>query len=161
MRTRHAIGALALLVTLLVGSTPADAKIKLRLLEGNDLFYFHVQVNDPTFPSFVGTLRFEVWNAAGMIYAVDVSTAACTATSTARWCVFRDKAAKQARSGLAYFKILYQAQSHGNKIYLESYGDLSAATDPVMSFKIFQNDELYAELNNVVFKPTHSGWVGF
>jgi hypothetical protein len=56
---------------------------------------------------------------------------------------------------------LYQAQSHGNKIYLESYGDLSLATDPVMSFKIFQNDELYAELRNVTFRPTRSGWVGF
>jgi len=154
------MSVLAFLVALLVVSTGAEARIKLKFLDGNDLFYFHAQVLDESFRSFAGDLRFEVWNAAGMIYAVDVPAGTCVATIGGRSCVFRDKAAKQARSGLAYFKVLYQAQSHGNKFYLESYGDLSSATDPVMSFKIYEDDQLYKELDDVVFRPTHAGWVG-
>jgi hypothetical protein len=160
MSAHRKVGVLVVLVTLLVEWSAAEARIKLKLLEGNDLFYFHAQKFDPDFRSFTGTLRFEVSNAGGLIYAVEIPPGACVGSPTGRSCVFRDKAARTAKSGLAYFKVLYEAQSHGNKMYLQSYGDLSAATDPVMSFRIYQDGELWAALNNVAFKATRTGWVG-
>ncbi len=140
-------------------ATDADARIRLTFRDGNDEFFFHAQVKDPTFRSTTESLRFEIWNAAGMIYAVDVPSGTCVSASDPA-CIYRDGAALKARDGLAYVRIQYQTANHANKIWLRSYGDLSAATDPVMSIKIYQNGALYTELVDEVFKPTHHGWVG-
>jgi hypothetical protein len=154
---------ISLLAAVIVGvlvSTAADARIRLTFLDGNDSFSFHAQENDATFRSTTESLRFEIWNAAGLIYAVDVPIGTCVGASTAPSCTYRNREAKKARSGLAYVKIRYQTESHANKIWLQSYGDLSSATDPVMSIKLYQNGALYDQLVDEVFTATRTGWIG-
>ena len=46
-------------------------------------------------------------------------------------------------------------------MWLRSYGDLSLATDPLMSFRVYMDDVLYAAIEDEVFTKTHNGWVGF
>jgi len=149
---------LTLLLTFI--STSADARIRIQFLNNTDAFHFHAQVYDENFRARFGDFRIEAWNSAGQIYSVNIPAGSCT--STGEWsCVYRDPAARRTKSGLAYFRILYQSGTHGNKIWLESYGDLSSATDPVMSFRIYMDDVLYAYIGNEVFTRTYSGWVGF
>ena len=97
---------------------------------------------------------------AGKIYSVTIPAGACISRSAGS-CVYKNSEARKAKNGLAYFRVLYQAGTHGNKMWLQSYGDLSSATDPVMSFLVYMDDILYASLDNEVFTPTHNGWVGF
>ncbi len=153
---------LMILVPLLVAfvSTTAHARIKIKFLDGNDQLYYHAQIYDPDYRSTVGEMRIEAWNAAGQIYAVTIPAGACV-TANAGSCVYKDPLAKKAKSGLAFFRVLYQAGSHGNKIWLESYGDLSSATDPVMSFRVYMDDILYAAIEDEVFTQRRNGWVGF
>ena len=149
---------ITLLVTFI--STTAHARIKIKFLDGNDQFSYHAQIYDEDFRSTVGELRLEAWNAAGLIYSVTIPAGACISTNAGS-CVYRDPIAKKSRSGLAYFRVLYQAGSHGNKVWLESYGDLSSATDPVMSFRLYVDDLFYSAIEDEVFTQRRNGWVGF
>lgn len=147
-------------VTMTLVTTDADARIRIKFFETYDSFSFHAQVHDPEFRAKTSEMRIEAWNAAGQIYSVTIPAGACV-SRRAGSCVYKNPEAKKARSGLAYFRVLYQAGSHGNKMWLQSYGDLSNATDPVMTFLIYMDDVLYSSLRNEVFTPTHNGWVGF
>jgi hypothetical protein len=158
VRSRLAIAVAT--VAFILTSTSAQARIKIKFFDEYDSFAYHAQIYDPNYRSTVGELRIEAWNATGLIYSVTIPDGACVSTNAGS-CVYKDPVAKKARNGLAYFRVLYQAGKHGNKIWLQSYGDLSAATDPVMSFLVYRDDILYAAIVDEVFKPTHNGWVGF
>ena len=154
---------MVVVAALTVVSTRVDARIKITFADSNDLFSFHAQIYDENYraQTQAADLRIEAWNANGKIYSVSIPAGTCTAPSAAGSCVYENSLARRTRSGLAYFRVLYQAATHGNKIWLESYGDLSAATDPVMSIRIYLDDVLYAYIPNERFTQTHDGWVGF
>lgn len=141
-------------------ATSADARIRIKFFDDYDSFSYHAQLYDPEYRSMIGELRIEARNAAGPIYSVTIPAGACISRSRGS-CVYKNPEARKARNGLAYFRVLYQAASHGNKMWLQSYGDLSLATDPVMSFQVYMDDVPYASIENAVFTPTHNGWVGF
>jgi hypothetical protein len=147
-------------LTIALPVRPADARIRIKFFADYDSFSYHAQIYDPEYRSTVGEMRIEARNSAGTIYSVTIPAGACVSRSAGS-CVYKNSEAKKAKSGLAYFRVLYQAGSHGNKIWLQSYGDLSLATEPVMSFLVYMDDVLYAAISNEVFTPTHNGWVGF
>jgi hypothetical protein len=151
--------ALAVVIVTLT-TTDADARIRIKFFDDYDSFAFHAQVYDPGFRARTGDMRIEARNAAGPIYSVTIPAGACVSRSRGS-CVYKNPEARRARSGLAFFRVRYQAGTHGNKMWLESYGDLSAATDPVMSFVLYVNDLPYASTEDSLFTPTHNGWVGF
>jgi len=156
----HRLTILIVTLALTLVSTSADARIRIKFFDDYDSLYYHAQIYDPDYRSIIGEMRIEAWNAAGKIYSVTIPAGACISRSAGS-CVYKDPEARKAKSGLAYFRVLYQAGTHGNKMWLQSYGDLSSATDPVMSFLVFMDDILYASIDNEVFTPTHNGWVGF
>jgi hypothetical protein len=145
---------------LMAMATTADARIRIKFYDTYDSFELHAQIYDPDYRAAVGDMRIEAWNALGLIYSVTIPAGACVGRNS-NSCVYKNPDAKRARSGLFYVRVLYQAATHGNKIWLRSYGDLSAATEPVMSFRIYMDDAFYAGIPNELFTPTHSGWVGF
>jgi len=156
----HRLTILIVTLALTLVSTSAEARIRIKFVDDYDSLYYHAQIYDPDYRSIIGEMRIEAWNAAGKIYSVTIPAGACISRSAGS-CVYKDPEARKAKSGLAYFRVLYQAGTHGNKMWLQSYGDLSSATDPVMSFLVYMDDILYASLDNEVFTPTHNGWVGF
>lgn len=157
---RHLAGAAVVIATLTVATTDADARVRIKFFDDYDSFSFHAQIYDPQFRARAGEMRIEAWNAAGLIYAVTIPAGACVSRGAGS-CVYKNPEARRARTGLAFFRVLYQAGTHGNKVWLQSYGDLSAATDPVMSFVVYMDDVPYASTQELVFTSTHNGWVGF
>jgi hypothetical protein len=153
-------GVAVLILALTLVTTDADARVRIKFFDDYDSFFFHAQIYDPQFRARTGEMRIEARNAAGPIYSVTIPAGGCVSRSAGS-CVYKNPEAKRARNGLAFFRVLYQAGTHGNKVWLQSYGDLSAATDPVMSFVVYLGDVPYASTEELLFTPTHNGWVGF
>ena len=183
-RTRIA-SVTARLVTVIVASlclaASARANITLKLRDGADEFYFHGQYHGEPF-SPADELEMEIWNCANgqlpdvtsapqcpipgspgefepaqLVYSVLIPGGTCIGRGVS--CSFRDRDARAARSGLVQFRVQYDNGRHGNKIWLQSFGDLSLANSAQMYLVIKRNGNSEADLLGA-FQPLRSGgWI--
>ena len=70
---------------------------------------------------------------------------------------YRDPAAKRTRSGVARVRIRERSGQSGRMtFFIESYGDLSAADTPDMTFQLRLGDHVF--VNSATWKETAGGW---
>jgi hypothetical protein len=157
-RSRGTIAALVVCaMTLLAVVNAADARISIRRRALQDNFFFHGNYSgEPFDPSAAFTL--EVWNCANgelptfiadaepliacgydqqnalisgdLVYSVEVPAGLCV--DHGRACYYRNSDIPSAGAGVRYFRVRYARPGQGNKVWLDSYGDLSSATQPNM-----------------------------
>jgi hypothetical protein len=168
---------------LLVVASAAQANITLKLREGADEFYFHGQYHGEPFNP-ADEFEMEIWNCANgqlpnvtsapqpicpvpgspgefepaqLVYSVLIPGGTCIDRRLS--CSFRDRDARAARSGLVQFRVQYDNGRHGNKIWLQSFGDLSLANSAQMYLVIKRNGNSEADLLGA-FQPLRSGgWI--
>ncbi len=149
IRTRACVLA-SVFVILLVGV--ADAKITIRRHATYDDFFFHANYGSDPFDPGAG-FAIEIWNCASgamptfiadrdpiiacdlavdgsytlgdLVYSVVVPGGTCV--DHGRACYYRNAAVPSLGLGVRYFKVQYAQGGRGNRVWLDSYGDLSAA----------------------------------
>ncbi len=99
---------------------------------------------------------------AQLIHSVTIPPGTCV--DRGKSCSYRNSQAKKRKEGLGYFRILYKTYGpentygHGNKVYLESYGDLSKATVANMMVVRFIDGNLYTVLDETFTPIANGGW---
>lgn len=150
---RVLLAALALIC--LTGA--AEARITIRPHSPYNNFFFHGNYStEPFDPSNAFTL--EIWNCqngavpifvadreplivctsdadlgftlADLVYAVDVPAGSCV--DHGRSCYYRNGDVPSRSAGVRYFRVQYSRPGHGNRVWLDSYGDLSSANQANM-----------------------------
>jgi hypothetical protein len=71
-------------------------------------------------------------------------------------CYFRDRAVSSEQPGVRYFRVRYARGGRGNRVWLESYGDLSAARHANMLLVITIDGRPRAVLEDA-FRPLRDG----
>jgi hypothetical protein len=161
----------------------AAARITIRRHTPFDAFFFHAQYStEPFLPGDGFTL--EIWNCAtgempifiadrepliicrqdgetaytlgALAYAVDVPAGACV--DHGRSCYYRDPRANLANGGVRYFRVQYARRGHGNRVWLESYDDLSAADQARMLIVVKINGRPRATLGDTFTPLPKGGW---
>jgi hypothetical protein len=160
-----------------------DAKITLRPHEDADGFFFHANYSSVPFSPSDG-FGLEIWNCANgempvfiadvqpvvacgfddatglllaeRIYAVALAPGACVDHGAS--CYFRDPDVPSLRTGIRYLRIRYARQRHGNRVWLQSYGDLSGADQANMLIVIKINGGPRAALNDTFVPLPGGGW---
>ena len=138
-------------------SDQALAQIKLTELPGNDHLYFHGQIYNPTFVPSTSEIRFELWNSHGLVYSQTLPAGTCVDSGSG--CLYKNQEAQKSKSGVQYFRVLYQTRSHGHKMWLESYQEFVSVDDPEMTFMMFMNGSLFASIPNATFTRRPRGWI--
>ena len=181
MQRRLGFG-LAVLIAVALVAEAADAKITLRPRSPHDNFFFHgnysAQPFDPT-----SAFGIEIWNCADgtmptfiadrvplvvcgfdvatgyvladLVYAVGLPAGACI--DHGRSCYYRNGDAVKA-GGVRYLRVQYARRGHGNRVWLESYGDLSAADQANMLVLITVDGAPRALLQDTFMPITNGGW---
>jgi hypothetical protein len=173
------LAAIALVAT--VGGV-ADAKITIRPGEPSDTFFFHGNYSSVPFDPASG-FGIRIWNCpdgtpptllsqspplviceldptgidhvlAELVYEVNVPPGTCNDHGSS--CYFRDRSVSAENPGLRYFRVRYANQGRGNRVWLESYGDLSAARHPDMMV-VITIDGLPRALLDDAFRPLRNG----
>lgn len=181
MRRRRTSLLAAMAVVATMGGV-ADAKITIRpdLPSGN--FFFHGNYSSVPFDPTTG-FGIQIWNCADgsapiflsqnpplvvceldpfgidhllaeLVYAVNVPPGTCDDHGSS--CYFRDRSVTAGNPGIRYFRVRYARQGRGNRVWLESYGDLSAARHPSMMILI-TIDGLPRAILDDVFRPLRNG----
>jgi hypothetical protein len=180
-RLSSLLAAIALVAT--VGSI-ADAKITIRPDEPSDNFFFHGNYSSVPFDPATG-FGIQIWNCADgsppmflsqspplvvceldptgidhllaeLVYEVNVPPGTCDDHGSS--CYYRDRRVTAENPGIRYFRVRYARQGRGNRVWLESYGDLSAARHPSMMVLI-TIDGLPRALLDDTFRPlANGGW---
>jgi hypothetical protein len=154
MTGQRKLGLVALSVAALVaaiGVRSAAARITIRPHAPQDTFFFHAHYSEQPFdPSTDFTI--EIWNCASgvlpsflsgvtppvvcldgtptgftvatLAYAVHVAGGSCV--DHGRSCYYRNRAFDPREAGVRFLRVQYPRGSHGNRVWLESSGDLSA-----------------------------------
>ena len=181
---RRVVGGVvvALLVALTLAAT-ADARITLRPRSHFDSFFFHAQYSTTPFNP-ADAFGIEIWNCssgvmpifipdreaivvcldesgaeptlADLVYAVEVPGGTCT--DHGRSCFYRNGRVNDKTGGVAYLRILYSGHRHGNKVWLQSFGDLSSATQAKMLLIITINGHPRASLEDTFTPLLNGGW---
>ncbi len=177
---------LALLVGVLVaavGVGVAEAKITIRRHAPTDAFFFHGNYSTVPFSPDDG-FGVQIWNCAGgempefiadrqplvvcgydadtgfvladLVYEVALPPGACD--DHGRSCYYRDPTVPSQRDGIRYFRIRYARRGRGNRVWLDSYGDLSAANQSSMMIVIKINGGPRAILQDVFTPLPGDGW---
>jgi hypothetical protein len=180
-------GRWALVVTLaLVFSCVGvgHAKITIRRHSPHDNFFFHGNYSAIPFDP-AAAFRLEIWNCADgtmptflsarepviicaadpqgvdhplgdLVYAADVPAGVCR--DHGRSCYYRNSAMSPVAAGVRYFRVRYARHGHGNRVWLESFGDLSAAQHARMLL-VIKVDGLPRAVLEETFQPLpNGGW---
>jgi hypothetical protein len=183
MRTqlwRHAATMTGVAMFLGITTVPAAARITIRSHEPQDTFFFHATYSQTPFdPSTDFTL--EVWNCASgvmpnagsppAIVCRDGSGGTTPATVAFRvhvvadscvdhggGCYYRNPDFDRAIGGLRYFRVQYARRQHGNRVWLESAGDLSAADQANMLLRISIDGASRPILEDTFVPLPSGGW---
>lgn len=175
--------ALVMIILGLFVALPAEANIALKITDGSDEFQFHAQYHGAPFSP---THEFElhIWNCpngqmpdvtqtsgpvclissdpdvyepAQPVYSIHIPANTCIDHGS--FCSFRDRNARASREGLVLFRLIYDNGRHGNKIYLQSFGDLSLATSANMYLLIAVNGDDQSDLRATFAPLRRGGWI--
>jgi hypothetical protein len=181
MQRRRGFGLVVLVAVTLV-TQAADAKIALRPRAPHDSFVFHGNYSSRPFDP-TSAFGIAIWNCADgtmptfiadreplvvcgfdaatgyvlaeRVYEVGLPAGACV--DHGRSCYYRDGAAVKA-GGVRYLRVQYARRGHGNRVWLESYGDLSAADQANMLVVIEVDGTPRALLQDTFAPITSGGW---
>jgi hypothetical protein len=161
----------------------ADARITIRPRAESDAFFFHAQYSREPFDP-ASDFALEIYNCpsgampihlaereplvlcdpaasggptlADLVYAVEVPGGSCE--DHGRSCYFRDPTVDESNPGVSILRIQYSRRGHGNRVWLESFGDFSTATQANMLLLIKINGQPRAVLEDA-FRPLgNGGW---
>jgi hypothetical protein len=181
-RTRRITGALlAALVLDAVGT--AEAKITIRRHSPADAFSFHGNYSTEPFSPSDG-FALQIWNCANgalpefvpdrtpivvcgydpatgyvlaeLVYEVALPAGACNDHGSS--CYYRDPSIPSQGDGVRYFRVRYARHGHRNRVWLESYGDLSKAVQANMMLLIRINGGPRAVLHDTFTPLPDGGW---
>jgi hypothetical protein len=173
-----------LIAALIVGAAgDVHAKITIRRHVPSDSFFFHGNYSSVPFTPSDG-FALQLWNCAGgqvpefiagptpfvacgydpktgyaladLVYQVALPGGVCK--DHGRSCYYRDATVPRERDGVRYFRVRYARQGHGNRVWLESYGDLSAAIQANMLIVIRVNGGPRAVLQDTFTPLPDGGW---
>lgn len=161
----------------------ADARITIRLHAApSDEFFFHGNYSaEPFDPS--NALGIEIWNCASgdaptfvadrvavivcrhadgsttpghLVYSVDLAAGACV--DHGRSCYYRNPDVPFHADGVRSVRVQYARRRHGNRVWLESFGDLSAADQANMLIVIKVDGKPRAILEDTFRSLASGGW---
>jgi hypothetical protein len=166
-----------------VGAGGADARITIRPHSDHDNFFFHASYSkEPFDPS--TSFGLQVWNCgtgamptfvadrepiivclqagsadialAELAYTVEIPGGSCI--DHGRSCYYRNPDVDFTSDGVRYFRVQYSRRGRGNRVWLESYGDLSAATQANMMIVITVDGTPRAVLTDTFTPLGNGGW---
>ena len=183
MRRRTFGGAVAALLTILLLVTAADARTTIRPRSRLDSFFFHGHYSTTPFDP-ADALGIQLWNCASgvmptyipnreslvvcrdgtdaepvlaqLVYTVELPGGSCK--NRGRSCFFRDRSATDKTGGISYFRVMFSGGTHGNRVWLQSFGDLSAANQANMMLIITINGHSRASFEDTFTPLLHGGW---
>ena len=160
----------------------ADARITIRFHEPYDELFFHGNYSSEQFdPS--SAFGLEIWNCANgalpafiadrealivcnhpdgtttpgyLVYSVDLPPGACD--DHGRSCYYRNPDVPSRAEGVRRLRIQYARRGHGNRIWLQSYGDLSAADQANMMIIVKVDGRPRAILEDTFIRLPNGGW---
>jgi hypothetical protein len=91
---------------------------------------------------------------ADLVYEIALPGGVCNDHGSS--CYYRDRTVPSQRDGIRYFRVRYARHGRGNRVWLQSHGDLSAATQANMLIMIRINGGPRAVLQDT-FRPLPSG----
>ena len=175
--------ALVFLFVLLVAAGVAEARIAIRMHGAPyDEFFFHGNYSAEPFQPSDG-IGIEIWNCVSgevptfvadrlativcrqsdgtttpgsLAYAADVPPGSCV--DHGRSCYYRNPDVPFRADGVRSLRIQYARRHHGNRVWLESYGDLSAADQANMLIVIKVNGLPRATLDDTFTPLPNGGW---
>lgn len=175
--------AILTVVFSLIIALSAEANITLTLTDGSDDFQFHAQYRGAPF-SPTREFELQIWNCpngqmpdvthaseptclissspdqyepAQLAYSLRVPANTCI--DHGRFCSFRDRNARASRDGLVLFKVIYDNGRHGNKLYIQSFDDLSLATSANMYLVIKVDGVDQSDLLGTFAPLRRGGWI--
>jgi hypothetical protein len=92
---------------------------------------------------------------AKLVYEVELPAGACL--DHGRSCYYRDGDAVHA-GGIRYLRVQYARRRHGNRVWLESFGDLSAADQANMLILVTVDGIPRATLQDTFVPLQSGGW---
>lgn len=182
-RAHRALRSLLVAATLLIGvASVADAKISIRPDTPHDNFFFHGNYSSVPFDPASG-FGIQIWNCpsgappmffsqnpplvlcvldpkgidhvlADLVYEVNVPPGACDDHGGS--CYYRDHSVTRDNPGIRYFRVRYARANRGNRVWLESYGDLSGAQHANMMI-VITVDGLPRAMLGETFRPLRNG----
>ena len=161
----------------------AEARISIRPLAQHDRFFFHANYSSESFdPN--DDFGLAIWNCASgampvliadvdplvvcpsdtgtgitlpdLVYAAVIPAGTCT--NSGRSCSYRNPDVDAQNAGVRYFRVQYATRSFRNRVWLESYGDLTAATQANMLLVITINGKPRAVLEDTFTPLGDGGW---
>ena len=174
----------ALLAVLALGAAgTAEAKITIRRHSPSDTFFFHGNYSSVPFAPSDG-FGLQIWNCANgelpefiadrtplvvcsydaetgyaladLVYEVALPGGVCD--DHGRSCYYRNPKIPSQGDGIRYFRVRYASHGHGNRVWLESHGDLSAAIQANMMIMIRINGGPRAVLHDTFIPLPGGGW---
>lgn len=162
----------------------ADAKIALRRATPNDNFFFHGNYSTVPFDP-ATTFGIQIWNCAdgamptmfvartplivcaidptglnpvlaNLVSEVQVPGGSCQDHGGS--CYFRNRSASTHQAGVRYFRVRYARGGRGNRVWLDTYGHLSAAHHANMLILITIDGVPRAGLPHTFFPLRNGGW---
>lgn len=161
----------------------ADANITIRRHATTDEFFFHGSYSTTPF-SPADDFAIEIWNCAAgdkpefipdrkplvvcswdpqtgyqladLVYAVELPGGTCR--DRGRSCYFRDGSVPSKRDGIRFLRLQFARPGHRNRVWLESYGDLSGADRAEMMIIIKINGFPRASLQETFTPLPNDGW---
>jgi hypothetical protein len=91
-----------------------------------------------------------------LVYSVDLAAGACV--DHGRSCYFRNPDVPYRADGVRSLRVQYARRGHGNRVWLESYGDLSGADQANMLIVIKVNGRARAILEDTFTPLASGGW---
>lgn len=177
--------ALVSVTTLLCLADAAEARIAIRRYAAYDNFFFHGNYSTEAFDP-RDSFSLEIWNCANgelptyvpddepliacgydaetgftlgdLVYSVEIPADTCI--DRGRSCYYRDPDVPSTEMGVRFFRVQYARSGRGNRVWLDTYGDLSAANQPNMLILIKVNGRPRA-LRIDTYTPVSSGAGGW
>jgi hypothetical protein len=181
---RTAVVTTVLIAALVAGvAGDAHAKITIRRHSPADSFFFHGNYSSVPFTP-GDSFALQIWNCpqgqapefiagaipfvacgydpatgyalADLAYEVALEGGVCK--DHGRSCYYRDPSVPRERDGVRYFRVRYASHGHGNRVWLETFGDLSAAIQANMLLVIRVNGGPRAVLQDTFTPLAGGGW---
>lgn len=185
MATRRTVWTTAVLLAVLVlaAAGSAEANITIRRHLSSDTLSFHGNYSSVPFTPSDG-FGLQIWNCANgeipqfvsdrtplvvcgyddetgyvlgdLVYDVALPGGVCKDHGSS--CFYRDRTVPLQGDGIRYLRVRYARDGHGNRVWLESHGDLSAATQANMLIMIRINGGPRAILQDTFTPLPRGGW---
>jgi hypothetical protein len=179
--SRRSRFGLSMLGAFTIAASVADAKIALRPRAPHDDFFFHANYSTQPFDP-KSAFGLAIWNCADgampvlladreplvvcgfeagayvlarLVYEVALPAGACL--DHGRSCYYRDGRAPKA-GGVRHLRVQYARRGHGNRVWLESYGDLSAADQANMLIVVTVDGTPRATVQDTFVRLSTGGW---